>query len=50
MRVLSPLGVAYAGGKRIAKPWPKEIDEWTHFLHGADNNAVATSHLRLCPQ
>jgi len=41
MRVLAPLGVAYVGGKKIVKPWPKAIDEWTHFLHGADNNAVA---------
>ena len=40
-RVLAPLGVACVGGKKIIKPWPKEIDEWTHFLHGADNNAVA---------
>jgi outer membrane protein assembly factor BamB len=23
------------------KPWPAEIDEWTHFLHGADGNPVA---------
>ena len=21
--------------------WPDEIDEWTHYLHGADGNAVA---------
>jgi len=41
MRVLAPLGVAYVGGAKTVKPWPKEIDEWTHFLHGADNNAVA---------
>lgn len=41
LRVLAPLGVAYVGGKKIVKPWPKAIDEWTHFLHGADNNAVA---------
>ena len=41
MRVLAPLGVARVGDKRIVKPWPKEIDEWSHFLHGADNNAVA---------
>ena len=26
---------------RVVKPWPKEIDEWTHYLHDADNNAVA---------
>ena len=25
----------------LRKPWPKAIDEWTHFLHGPDNNAVA---------
>ena len=41
MRVLAPNGVALIAGKKIVKPWPKEIDEWTHFLHGSDNNAVA---------
>jgi outer membrane protein assembly factor BamB len=41
MRVLAPLGVAYVDGEKIVKPWPDEIDEWTHFLHGPDNNAVS---------
>jgi len=46
MRVLAPLGVAYVKGKdgpwvKSVKPRPKEIDEWTHFLHDAGNNAVA---------
>lgn len=45
LRVLTPLGVIMEKkeGKwtRIVKPWPKTIDEWTHFLHGPDNNAVA---------
>jgi len=41
MRVLAPNGVALVGGKKTVKPWPKAIDEWTHFLHGPDNNAVA---------
>lgn len=41
MRVLAPLGVAHTGDSKIFKPWPKEIDEWTHYLHGADGNAVA---------
>ena len=27
--------------RKVVKPWPAEIDEWTHFLHGPDNNAVA---------
>ncbi len=26
---------------KIVKPWPEAIDEWTHYLHGPDNNAVA---------
>ena len=45
MRVLCPLGVAYVNQNgrwtKKVKPWPKEIDEWTHYLHGPDNNAVA---------
>jgi len=41
MRVLAPNGVAYINGRKTVKPRPKEIDEWTHYLHGASNNAVA---------
>jgi len=46
MRVLVPDGVAYVrqgggGWKKTIKPRPGNIDEWTHFLHGADGNAVA---------
>ncbi len=45
LRVLVPNGVAYEkrGDKwtKTVKPWPGEIDQWTHFLHDADNNAVA---------
>ncbi len=45
MRVLAPRGVLCVkqGGKWTitAKPVPDDIDEWTHFLHDADNNAVA---------
>ncbi|MFW6171252.1 MAG: PQQ-binding-like beta-propeller repeat protein, partial [Planctomycetota bacterium] len=45
MRVLSPGGVAYvkADGtwNKSVKPVPAEIDDWTHYLHGSDNNAVA---------
>ncbi|MCH8218719.1 MAG: PQQ-binding-like beta-propeller repeat protein [Planctomycetes bacterium] len=26
---------------KITKAWPKQIDEWTHFLHGPDGNPVA---------
>jgi len=47
-RVLAPGGVAILlnrqspiENRKWIKPRPAEIDEWTHFLHGADNNAVA---------
>ena len=44
-RVLCPNGVAYinTGGvwTKTVKPRPDEIDEWTHYLHDASNNAVA---------
>ena len=42
LRVLCPLGTAYINGNRIIKPWPKDTDEWTHYLHNADNNAVSS--------
>ncbi|MGB2824688.1 MAG: PQQ-binding-like beta-propeller repeat protein, partial [Phycisphaerae bacterium] len=41
LRVLCPGGVAMVAGSKIVKPWPDEIDEWTHYLHGPGNNAVA---------
>ena len=45
LRVLVPDGVAYVekNGKwtKKVKPRPPEIDEWTHYLHDATNNAVA---------
>jgi len=44
-RVLVPEGVALirdgAGWRKIVKARPPELDNWTHFLHGADGNAVA---------
>jgi outer membrane protein assembly factor BamB len=46
LRVLAPRGVALVAqpgvqNAKLVKPWPQEIDQWTHFLHGPDNNAVA---------
>jgi len=45
IRVLAPRGVACVKSgetwKKTTKPWPAEIDQWTHYLHGPDNNAVA---------
>jgi len=45
VRVLVPEGVAYIkegdGWTKTLKIRPREMDEWTHFFHGADNNPVA---------
>lgn len=45
MRVLTPGGAASIRKNNEwtvkVKPWPKDIDEWTHWLHGSGNNAVA---------
>ena len=45
MRVLAPGGVAYVGGQKTVKPRPKEMDEWTHYLYDASNNAVCNDTL-----
>ncbi|NQT86107.1 PQQ-binding-like beta-propeller repeat protein [bacterium] len=49
MRVLAPRGVAYVkkgdGWQKTVKARPKEMDEWTHYLHDASNNAVAKDSL-----
>ena len=41
MRALAPRGVVMLGDKKIVKPVPPEIDEWTHHLHDPSGNAVA---------
>jgi len=41
LRVLVPGGIALVGESKIVKPVPEETDEWTHYLHGPDNNAVS---------
>ncbi|MFW6171306.1 MAG: hypothetical protein ACODAD_12515, partial [Planctomycetota bacterium] len=30
-----------AGWASFRKPYPEQIDQWTHYLHGADGNPVA---------
>ena len=32
------------------KPWPREIDEWGHFLHGPDGNPVARDEVVAPPE
>ncbi len=55
-RVLAPGGVMISlqssafGLQPHRKPWPDDIDEWTHYLHGPDNNAVAQDRVVGPPQ
>ena len=45
MRILAPRGVLVdaraATLQTTRKPWPARLDEWTHYLHDATNNAVS---------
>ncbi len=45
LRVLCPGGVAVflddSAAERVVKPWPDDYDQWNHYLHDADNNAVS---------
>jgi len=45
LRVLVPGGVLFlregTGWKKIAKPWPEGIDQWTHGFHDPGGNPVA---------
>ncbi len=43
-------GAVEAGAwTRIARPWPADIDEWTHYLHAPDNNAVSRDRRVAAP-
>ena len=35
---------------KIVKPRPQAIDDWTHYLHGPDNNAVANDTVVAPPR
>ncbi len=40
-RVLAPRGVAMIASRKISKPVPDEIDDWSHQRQGPENNPVA---------
>ena len=55
LRVLVPGGVALlrdaeGAWKLTRKPWPKDIDEWSHFLHDATGNSVADDEVVAPPR
>ncbi|NQV34095.1 MAG: PQQ-binding-like beta-propeller repeat protein, partial [Phycisphaeraceae bacterium] len=54
LRVLAPGGVALVRRQgqweRISKGRPEAMDEWTHYLHGADGNPVADDSIVAPPE
>ena len=49
-RVLTPLGVAMlrktgGGWEKIVKPWPKGMDEWTHYAYDSKGNPTSKDML-----
>jgi outer membrane protein assembly factor BamB len=53
-RVLAPLGVMADARKETIeitrKPWPAELDEWTHDRHDASNHAVSNDTVVAPPR
>jgi len=49
LRVLHPEGVAIVGGRRLVKPRPVGVDQWSHVFHGPDNNPLSTDQLARAP-
>ncbi|MGE3781048.1 MAG: PQQ-binding-like beta-propeller repeat protein, partial [Pirellulaceae bacterium] len=45
LRVLRPRAAAFLGDRKLVKPVPAGIDEWTHPYHGPDNNPQSTDQL-----
>ncbi|MBL7041429.1 MAG: PQQ-binding-like beta-propeller repeat protein [Pirellulaceae bacterium] len=49
---IDDVSVDQTGGRWVCvkKPWPSDIDEWTHYLHGADGNPVAQDRVVAPPE
>ena len=49
LRVLRPEAVALLGAKRIVKPVPAGMDDWSHPYHGPDNNPLSRDQIARGP-
>ena len=45
LRTLRPRAAAYLGSRKLVKPVPEGIDEWTHPFHGPDNNPQSSDRM-----
>lgn len=49
LRVLRPEAVALLGSKRVVKPIPSGLDDWSHPYHGPDNNPLSRDQIARGP-
>ncbi|MBN1348736.1 PQQ-binding-like beta-propeller repeat protein [candidate division KSB1 bacterium] len=49
LRVLRPEGIALIGKRKLVKPFPQGIDDWSHPFHSADNNPQSSDQLARAP-
>lgn len=45
LRILSPRSTAHIGDRKLVKPVPDGIDDWSHPYHGPDNNPQSNDQL-----
>ncbi|MBT3198711.1 MAG: PQQ-binding-like beta-propeller repeat protein [Phycisphaerales bacterium] len=50
LRALAPGGVAMIGDRKLTKPVPSNIDDWSHFQQGPENNPVADDSVVAPPR
>ncbi|MBN1418275.1 MAG: PQQ-binding-like beta-propeller repeat protein [Planctomycetes bacterium] len=48
-RAVRPRGAAWIGGRRIVKPVPAGVDDWSHPYHGPDNNPQSRDTVARAP-
>ena len=45
LRAMRPMAAAFVGDRKLVKPVPDGIDEWSHPYHGPDNNPQSRDQL-----
>lgn len=49
LRVLRPGGIGFIGAKKLTKPIPQGLDDWSHPYHGPDNNPQSKDEVIRAP-
>ena len=49
LRVLHPQATAWLGDRKLVKPIPAGVDDWSHYYHGPDNNPLSRDAVARAP-